>query len=286
MRLVSFMSPAGPSWGIATDRGVFDMGRRLGREYATLRAALAADATGTRVAVPPDGPADLTMAALALLPPVPDPEKIICLGNNYRAHVLEAGGEIPRHPSLFIRLANTLVPSGGALIVPKLSHELDYEVELAVVIGRGGRHIARDAALGHVAGYTCFHDASVRDVQLQHSLAAGKNFVGTGGCGPWIVTADEIPDPGHLNLWTRLNGVEMQNGNTSDLIFDVPAIIAYVSSFTPLSAGDIIATGTPQGVGFTRRPPVWLKPGDVVEVGVAQIGVLRNTVVAEADLLP
>ena len=149
--------------------------------------------------------------------------------------------------------------------------------------GAGGI-FRRPAPLAHVAGYTCFHDASVRDIQLTHSLDAGKNFIGTGPCGPWLVTRDEIADPAKLDLKTRLNGKELQNGNSSDLIFDIPTLIAYISSFTPLVPGDIISTGTPQGVGFTRKPPIWLKPGDVVEIEVEGIGVLRNPVVAEADL--
>ena len=164
-------------------------------------------------------------------------------------------------------------------VVPRVSSELDYETELALVIGRAGRHVPAAKAFDYIAGYTCFHDASVRDFQLKHSLDAGKNFIGTGPCGPWIVTADEIPEPGRLNLRTRLNGVELQNGNTSELIFDIPAIVAYISSFTPLSPGDIIATGTPSGVGFTRKPPIWLKPGDVVEIEVERIGRMRLDVV-------
>jgi 2-keto-4-pentenoate hydratase/2-oxohepta-3-ene-1,7-dioic acid hydratase in catechol pathway len=216
------------------------------------------------------------------LPPIPEPQKIICLGNNYRAHVLEGGGKIPDYPSIFIRLANTLVGHEGPLVVPRLSPQLDYEVELAVVIGKTARHIAREDALGCVAGYTCLHDASVRDIQFRHSLDAGKNFPGTAPCGPWIVTADEIPDPGGLALSTRINGNVLQNSSTSDLIFDVPAIVSYLSGITALEPGDIIATGTPEGVGFARRPPIWLKPGDVVEIEVEHIGVLRNHVVAEA----
>jgi 2-keto-4-pentenoate hydratase/2-oxohepta-3-ene-1,7-dioic acid hydratase in catechol pathway len=215
------------------------------------------------------------------LPPVPDPDKIICFGLNYQAHVSEGGGDAPQFPSLFTRLTNTLVAHEGALVLPKLSEQLDYECELALVIGKAGRHIPRSDAMSYVAGYTCFNDASVRDYQFQHSLPAGKNFHATGGFGPWLVTYDEIPDPAGLQLRTRINGAEVQHGNTKDLIFDVPELISYVSGFTPLVPGDVISTGTPEGVGFVREPPLWLKPGDIVEIEIDRIGVLRNTVVAE-----
>ena len=283
MRLASFALSGRSSWGVVVDDGVIDMGRGLAANFPSLRAVLGAEALGEVAEFARRTKPDYPLSGVTLLPPVPEPEKIICLGNNYRAHVLEAGGKVPEHPQIFIRLANTLVGHEGELVVPSISCELDYEVELAVVIGRAGRHVPVARALEHVAGYTCFHDASVRDIQFQHSLAAGKNFFATGPCGPWIVTRDEIPDPGRLTVKTRLNGREMQNGNTSDLIFDVPTVVAYVSSFTPLAPGDIIATGTPQGVGFTRKPPIWLKPGDVVEIEVENIGVLRNRVVAERD---
>ena len=283
MRLASFVVSGRRSWGVVTESGVIDMQTRFDGRWPTLRAVLVGDGLGAVVKATRKAEPDHALADITWLPPVPDPEKIICLGNNYRAHVLEAGGKIPEHPSLFIRLANSMVGHEAPIILPRISHELDYEVELALIIGWGGRHIAKSDALQHVAGYTCFHDASVRDIQLGHSLDAGKNFVGTGPCGPWLATRDEIPDPGWLTLKTRLNGVELQNGNTNDLIFDVPTLIAYISSFTPLGPGDIISTGTPQGVGFTRKPPIFLKAGDVVEIEVEGIGVLRNPVVAEAE---
>lgn len=279
MRLASFTVSGLSSWGVIAGAGVVDMAARLG--FASLRAALADNALPAVAETVKAATPDHELSAVTLLPPIPVPDKIICLGNNYRAHVLEAGGKIPEHPQLFIRLANTLVGHEAPIIVPKISRELDYEVELAVVIGRGGRHIPVEHALEHAAGYTCFHDASVRDIQIRHSLDAGKNFPGTGPCGPWIVTADEIPDPSRLTLKTRINGTELQNGNSNDLIFDVPTLISYISSFTPLAPGDIISTGTPQGVGFTRKPPIFLRPGDVVEIEVEGIGVLRNPVIAE-----
>jgi 2-keto-4-pentenoate hydratase/2-oxohepta-3-ene-1,7-dioic acid hydratase in catechol pathway len=279
MKYVSFRRGDRSSYGVVMDGGVFDLGMRHCDRHPTMRAALSAGVLG-ELAGEARAP-DVALSAITLLPPIPDPDKIVCVGLNYRAHVGEGGGELPTHPSLFTRFADTLVPHGGAIVVPRLSAELDYECELAFVIGRGGRHIPAESAMEHVFGYTCFNDASVRDYQVRHSLPAGKNFHATGGCGPWIVTADEVGDPGCLELTTRINGVEHQHGNTRDLIFDIPAIIAYVSGFTPLSPGDIISTGTPEGVGFLRDPRVFLRPGDLVEVFVERIGVLANPVVAE-----
>ena len=164
---------------------------------------------------------------------------------------------------------------------PKASTSFDYEGELALVIGLPGRHIATAEAMRHVAGYACFNDGSIRDFQFDHSVAAGKNFPATGGFGPWLVTADEIPDPTTLELTTRLNDVVVQHAGLGSLIFDLPAIVAYVSSFTPLAVGDVIATGTPEGVGFARKPPLWLRPGDTVEVDIPGVGTLRQKIIQE-----
>jgi 2-keto-4-pentenoate hydratase/2-oxohepta-3-ene-1,7-dioic acid hydratase in catechol pathway len=275
MRLVSFRRDGVEGWGAAAGDGIVDMGARL--KIKSLKAALAAEALAGEINAKPD----FALASVTLLPPIPDPGKIICIGLNYRGHVSEGGDTLPQFPSLFTRFADTLVGHDQAIVRPLVSTALDYECELALVIGRPGRHIARQEAMRHVAGYACFNDASVRDYQVSHSLPAGKNFFATGGFGPWLVTADEILKPGNLKLRTLLNGVEVQHGSTSDLIFDIPAIISYVSGFTPLAAGDVISTGTPEGVGFLRKPPLWLKPGDVVEIEVEKIGTLRNPVVAE-----
>ena len=281
MKLASFTASGRASYGIVVGDGIVDLGAPLGARYPGLRAALAGNALG-EIARAADAKPDLALADVHLLPPIPAPDKIVCIGLNYRAHAAEAGLKVPDHPSLFLRLVNTLVPHGGALVRPSLSSDMDYEGELAVVIGRGGRHIAASQALDHVAGYACFNDGSLRDYQRQHSVAVGKNFLATGGFGPWLVTSDEIPDPSQLTLTTRLNGAEVQRGETADMIFSVPQIISYVSDFTPLEPGDVISTGTPPGVGMARKPPLWLKPGDVVEVEISRIGVLRNSVVAEA----
>jgi 2-keto-4-pentenoate hydratase/2-oxohepta-3-ene-1,7-dioic acid hydratase in catechol pathway len=186
--------------------------------------------------------------------------------------------ELPKQPSMFIRLADTLVGHGGELIRPKVSDNFDFEGELALIIGKGGRHIAAERALEHVAGYTCFVDGSVRDYQ-KFSVTSGKNFPGTGPLGPWLVTTDEIPDPGRLTLMTRLNGKEVQRSPTELLIYSIPQIIAFCSDFTALSPGDVISTGTPEGVGHSRKPPLWMKPGDTLEVEITGIGVLRAHVV-------
>jgi 2-keto-4-pentenoate hydratase/2-oxohepta-3-ene-1,7-dioic acid hydratase in catechol pathway len=209
---------------------------------------------------------------------MPDAPRIFCIGRNYKGHVAEVGSVLPKHPSMFIRGVESLVAHGQPLERPQASSDFDFEGELAVVMGEGGRHIARQQALSKVFGYTIFNDGSVRDVQFQHSLTAGKNFYRSGAMGPWIVSAADIPDPTQLWLSTTLNGQRVQHSQTDDLIFDIPAIIEYISGFTPLQAGDIIATGTPDGVGMARKPPLWLKPGDLIEVQINQIGCLSNGV--------
>ncbi len=282
MRIGSFMADGSARYGVFVERGVVDMTPRFGSKFPSLRTALAAGALAELRQAAAQADVSHGFDAITMLPPIPDPDKVVCIGLNYRAHAAEGGFAIPTFPSVFVRLTNTLVGHGGAILRPKVSSDLDFEGELAVVIGRGGRHIPKETALAHVAGYSCFNDASVRDYQFKHSLAVGKNFPNTGGFGPWIVTGDEIPDPSRLTLRTRLNGEEVQNGPTSDLIFSVPDIIAYVSAFTELVPGDVISTGTPHGVGFARKPPLWMKPGDTVEIEISAIGVLRNSVAAEA----
>ena len=218
------------------------------------------------------------LADLAADLPLPNAPRIFCIGRNYKGHVAELGAAFPKYPSLFMRGVESLVPHGQPLERPLASADFDFEGELAVVMGEGGRHIPRQQALTKVFGYTIFNDGSVRDVQFQHSLAAGKNFYRSGAMGPWIVSAADIPDPTQLWLSTTLNGQRVQHSQTDDLIFDIPAIIEYISGFTPLQAGDIIATGTPDGVGMSHKPPLWLQPGDLIEVQISQIGILSNAV--------
>jgi len=276
MKLLSFVANGESQFGVVSGDGVIAMNKRVGckslREALGLIPQIKAAAQG---AAP-----DHKLADIKFLPVIPDPELITCAGINYRSHASETGRDIPKQPSMFIRRTNTLVEHEGELIRPTLSQQFDFEGELAVVVGRGGRHIKIEQALDHVAGYTCFVDGSVRDYQ-KFSVTSGKNFPGTGPLGPWLVTTDEIPDPTRLTLMTRLNGKEMQRSATDLLIYSVPHIIAFCSDFTPLSPGDVIATGTPEGVGHRRNPQVWMKPGDVLEVEITGIGVLRNRVVDE-----
>lgn len=283
MKLASFSLGKNESYGVVTDGSVIDLGRRLGSRFPTLRSAIAADAIGEIARITASEKPDMPLSAVKLLPPIPNPDKIICVGLNYAEHAKEGGKAVPEFPALFIRLTNTLVADGSPMVCPKLSGNFDFEGELVVVMAKGGRHISKANALDHVLGYSCLNDGSIRDFQFKHSLATGKNFSSTGGFGPWIVTRDEIPDPSALLLTTRVNGVEVQRSGTNDLIFDVPTIISYVSGFTPLVPGDVIATGTPSGVGFARKPPLWLKPGDQVDVEISKIGVLHNPVIAEAN---
>jgi 2-keto-4-pentenoate hydratase/2-oxohepta-3-ene-1,7-dioic acid hydratase in catechol pathway len=280
MKLASYVADGRQVFGAAIGEGVVTLNERLGGRYASLRDALAANALAEMRKLAEAAKPDHGLHEIKLLPPIPDPEKILCAGINYRSHAAETGRDLPKQPSMFIRLANTLVGHGGELIRPSVSDNFDFEGELALVIGRAGRHIPVERALNHVAGYTCFVDGSVRDFQ-KISVTAGKNFPGTGPVGPWIVTTDEIPDPGRLLLATRLNGKEVQRSSTDLLIYSVPQIIAFCSDFTPLAAGDIIATGTPEGVGHRRNPPLWMKPGDVLEVEISGIGILRSRVVDE-----
>lgn len=223
------------------------------------------------------------LAKVRLKPPLSHPGKIVCLGLNYQTHSAEFGLKIPAFPELFARFPSSLVGHGSPIIRPRISEKLDYEGELAVIIGRGGRHIPRETALAHVAGYAVFNDASVRDVQFRGSQwLPGKNFDQTGAFGPWLVTADALP-PGAkgLRLTTRLNGVVTQDASTGDMIFDVAAQIALVSEIMTLSPGDVFITGTPGGVGQSRTPKLFMKPGDVCEVEIEAIGVLRNPVALE-----
>jgi len=282
MKLVSFVSRGRASYGGVKNGGVVDLGARLGARLPTLRALLAADALAKVALDARDAAPDFPLDGLELAPVIPDPDKIICVGLNYRDHVAETGRTVTEKPALFARFAASQVGHLQPLVKPKVSDEFDYEGELAVVIGKGGRHIQAQQALGHVAGYACYNEGSVRDWQRHTSqYLAGKSFAGTGGFGPWLVTADEIPDPSRLTLETRLNGQVVQHTTTDLMITPVPELIAYISTILPLLAGDVIVTGTCGGVGVKRNPPLFMRPGDVAEVEISSIGVLRNPVVAE-----
>ena len=275
MRLVSFRQAGVAKFGAVADGGIVDLSSR----WPSLREAIAAKAMG-ELAAAATRPADLKFDDVELDPVIPNPAKILCVGLNYSSHVGEMGRELPTAPSVFSRFSDTLVASGGSIVRPRASIALDFEGELAVVIGERCRHVPRASALSVVAGYTCFLDGSVRDFQ-KHSTTAGKNFPATGPLGPWLVTSDVIADPQRLELTTRLNGKVVQHDTTDHMIFDVATIIEYLSTVTWLEPGDIIATGTPDGVGAGRKPPLWMKGGDKVEVEISGIGILGVNVVDE-----
>jgi 2-keto-4-pentenoate hydratase/2-oxohepta-3-ene-1,7-dioic acid hydratase in catechol pathway len=279
VKLLSFRADGRDYFGAMSGDGIVTLNDHVG--HADLRAALAAGAMDAMRKAAHEQKPDRKLGGIEFLPVIPQPGKILCAGINYRSHAAETGRELPKQPSMFVRFADTLVGHGGKLIRPTVSDNFDYEGELAVVIGRGGRHIKTERALDHVAGYTCFVDGSVRDFQ-KFSVTSGKNFPGTGPLGPWLVTTDEIPDPGRLTLTTRLNGRQVQHSPTDLLIYSIPQIIAFCSDFTALAPGDIIATGTPEGVGHSRKPPLWMKAGDELEVEISHIGILRAHVVDEA----
>lgn len=283
MKLVTFRPPAGnTSYGIAREGGVVDAGRRIGVSWPTLRALLEA---GRLDALQPlaDTAPDHDLASLSLLPPLPEPTKLIMIGLNYRAHQKELGLPEPQNPVVIARFANSQVGHEHALVRPAVSDQFDYEGELAVVIGRPARAVDAAEALSVVAGYACYMDGTIRDFQKHSSqVTPAKSFPGTGAFGPWIVTADEIPDPGALDLVTRLNGEVVQRTSTSDMIWTVQQLVAYLSVFLALQPGDVICTGTTSGVGAMRKPPRWMRPGDRIEVEISGIGTLANPVVGEA----
>ncbi len=228
--------------------------------------------------------AGVTLDAVEFLPTLRGADKFICVGRNYLEHVKEAGREVPKLPVLFSRYWSSVVGHRQALLRPQLSEQLDYEGELCAVIGRECRYVPRERALEMVGGYTILQEGSVRDWQLRApTQMAGKNFLHSGALGPWLVTSDEIPDPQNLRLTTRLNGRVMQDANTGGMLYDVGVLVSYISQFMPLLPGDVIATGTPPGVGFARKPPVWLRAGDRIEVEIERIGVLENNVVDEPE---
>jgi 2-keto-4-pentenoate hydratase/2-oxohepta-3-ene-1,7-dioic acid hydratase in catechol pathway len=275
MRLASYRIAGRSSYGIVNDEGVVDLAARTG--IATLRGFLESGPP-TRAERYANIAVDIALEAIAFLPVVPDPPHIVCVGINYASHIAEvvdAGIKraTPDKPSVFLRCVDSLVAHRQPLLMPRVSSSLDYEGELAVIVGTPGRYIAEQDALAHVAGYACFNDGSLRDWQFHtNNITPGKNFPSTGALGPWLVTSDEIPDPQRLAIRTRVNGKTMQDGNTADMIFGVARIIAYVSSFIPLAAGDVLATGTPDGVGFSRKPPVFLAEGDICDIEMSADG--------------
>lgn len=281
MKVVSFVRNGKSSYGVVSGDGIVDVGAKLGGRYPDLLSVLQAGALAEVEAAARGAAADAKLEGTTLLPVVPNPGKIVCVGVNYDEHRREMGREPPGHPTIFARWPESQVAHGQPVIKPAESDKLDYEGELAVIIGKEGYKLSEDEALGIIAGYSCYMDGSVRDWQTHTSqFTAGKNFVATGGFGPWMVTADEIPDPQALMLETRLNGQVMQKSGTDLMTFNVRKIIKYITTWMPLKPGDVIATGTPGGVGTKRTPPVYMKDGDVVEVEISKVGLLRNPIKA------
>ena len=285
MRLISFLRDGQARYGVLTEAGVADMADCMDSAPATLNAF--ADQAGTdpgllqRVAARAARARTTPIGSLHLLPCVPHPSKILCLGVNYHDHAAEGGNKVADYPTIFFRGPSSLVAHGGQIPIPAISDRLDYEAELALVIGRRARNVSEDQALAHVFAYACFNDGTFRDYQRKTTQwTVGKNFDATGGFGPWLVTADELP-PGckGLHIESRLNGQVMQSASTTDMVFHVAPTISLMSQCMTLEPGDVIVMGTPAGVGYARTPPVWMKAGDTIEIEIERIGTLRNTVV-------
>jgi 2-keto-4-pentenoate hydratase/2-oxohepta-3-ene-1,7-dioic acid hydratase in catechol pathway len=271
MRLVTFsVGPGKPEAGVLTGEKVMGFGADM----------LSVIASGGKL--PPSG-SSYALKDIKLLAPVPRPPKLICIGLNYLDHAKETKQQVPKVPTVFNKFTNVVIGPDQPIVLPNASKAPDYEAEMAVIVGPGGRNISADRAMEHVFGYTILNDVSARDIQNATSQwLLGKTCDTFAPMGPWIVTADEIADPHALDIWLEIGGERLQNSNTRELIFKIPRLIEYISSVVTLESGDVIATGTPGGIGFTRNPQRLLKPGDEVTIHVEGIGELRNPVVAEA----
>lgn len=282
MKLISYRWNDNESYGAVVGDAVRDLGRVFGDALPTLRAVLENTALEDIELAAERLSDECPVEEIEFLPPITDPHKIILVGLNYAMHVEEVGKGDSDYPVLFTRFTNTQVGHKQPLVKPLASNDFDYEGELALIVGRTGRRIPEKDAYDYIAGYSCYNDGSIRDWQFHtHQYVPGKNFPATGGFGPWMVSADEIPDPEKLELVTRLNGKEMQRATTDMMIYKIPYLIHYISTFTELVPGDVIVTGTPGGVGFKRNPPVFMKDGDTIEVEITGVGLLENPVIAE-----
>lgn len=282
MHFSSFLYDGRTTFGIRKDGGLIELGSRVSSDLPDLRAVLDRGRLDDVSDIGQKFTPSIDENDVVFLPVIPNARKILCVGLNYDAHRVETGRDKTDYPTLFTRFADTLVGHRQSIVLPSASAMLDFEGELAVIIGKAGRHIPRNQAMLHVAGYSCFNDATLRDWQRHTSqFTPGKNFPSTGAFGPSLVTAESIRDVNDLTVQTRLNGEIVQTGNTSEFVFDIPALIEYISTFTQLQPGDVIATGTPSGVGFKRTPPLFMQHGDQVEIEIQDIGVLSSHVVAE-----
>ena len=282
MRLSTFKNAGKISWGVVDDDQIFDIGAVLADRYPDLKSAIASGLAGVSEAV---GQAKAyKISTIQWLPVIPNPDKILCVGLNYEMHRQETGRSEVENPTIFARYANSQTGHLAPIIRPKVSTELDFEGELAVIIGKAGRYIDRRYAMAYIAGYACYNDGSVRDYQRHtHQFTPGKNFPDTGAFGPWMMTPDELGDLGELRIQTRLNGEVVQDARFNQMIFDIPRQIEYCSSFTRLEPGDVIVSGTPGGVGAKRKPPLWMKSGDVVEVDIENLAILKNHIIDETN---
>ena len=282
MKFASFKINGTASWGLIDGAEAVDLGAALRDRFPDLKSAIAAGAL-TEAAAASAKAARHPLKNITWLPVIPNPDKILCIGLNYETHRKETGRSEVENPTVFGRFANSQTGHLANIIRPRVSKDLDFEGELALIIGKPGRYISRASAWDHIAGYACYNEGSVRDFQRHtHQFTPGKNFPDTGAFGPWMVTPDEAGDLAPLRLQTRLNGQVVQDATISQMIFGIPQQIEYCSSFTRLEPGDVIVTGTPGGVGSRRTPPLWMKPGDVVEVEIDRIGLLRNGIADEA----
>ncbi|MDM0075852.1 fumarylacetoacetate hydrolase family protein [Variovorax sp. J2P1-59] len=283
MKLISFERNGKASYGVVVGERVIDLGKTFGGQYPTLRDLLAAGLD--KIGDPSRYEADCAVADVKLLTPITNPAHIWCLAVNYADHhkEVESAGrvqDLPKEPAVFARYIDTFVAHGEDIWHPGVSEQFDYEGELAVVIGKEGYRIKAEDAFEHVAGYTILNDGSVRDWQFHtRQITPGKNFYRSGSIGPWIVTADEIGNPYDLRIDTRLNGELLQSDKAELMLHKIPRFIEYVSTMAPLQPGDILATGTPSGVGFSRKPPVWMRAGDTCEISIEKIGMLGNRIV-------
>jgi 2-keto-4-pentenoate hydratase/2-oxohepta-3-ene-1,7-dioic acid hydratase in catechol pathway len=283
MQFVSYTRLGSPGFGAKVGEGIIDLTERLAPGLTNLKQAITAGFLPVAREYIAGRSAEFAEADVALMPVIPDPGKILCVGLNYESHRAETKRPDAKYPTIFTRFADSQIAHRQAILKPRVSDHLDYEAELAVVIGRGGRYIPEERALDHIAGYACYNDATVRDWQRHtFQFTPGKNFPSTGAFGPQLVTPDEVGDYRSLRISGRLNGEVMQDATLSDLIFPIATLISYCSSFTPLQPGDVILTGTPGGVGDRREPPIFMKPGDVFQVDIPGVGSLINTIAAES----
>ena len=282
MRLATIATPAGPRLHVRARSGYVNVAEATGdARLSSLQFVLEAGLAAMDAIRPLQDAEGREVDEGDFAPAVPAPRRILCLGLNYREHALEGGREVPTWPDAFVRGADSVLGPFADLVVPALTERFDYEAELGIVIGSGGRYVTADKALDAIAGFVVLNDASARDWQRAATQwTAGKNFEGSMPIGPEVVTTDEV-DVSDLAISSTLNGQVMQSARTSQMLVDVPSAVEFFSSFTRLAPGDVIATGTPGGVGFARNPPVWMHPGDVIEVTVEEVGTIRNRVVAE-----